>query len=68
MELTDARTGVAHHVTEEAHDAGVRERRGLYTTVCDRRLLAASLVTAPDRRCAACLDTARHPASPAGGP
>lgn len=64
VELTDARTGVAHQVTEQAHDAGVLERRGLFTAVCDHRLLAAALTAAPDRRCAACLDAADLPAGP----
>lgn len=62
VELTDARTGVAHQVSEQAHDAGVQQRRGLFTALCDRRLLAASLTVAPGRRCAACLDATRLPA------
>lgn len=62
VELTYARTGVAHQVSEQDHDAGVRERRGLFTALCDHRLLVASLTAAPDRRCTACLDAARGPA------
>lgn len=61
VELTDARTGVAHQVSEQAHDAGVQERCGMFTALCDHRLLVASLTAAPDRRCTVCLDAARLP-------
>jgi hypothetical protein len=61
VELTDARTGIAHRLTEQAHDAGVQEQRGLFTAVCDRRLVAASLTAVPRRRCTACLDATRRP-------
>ncbi|MGH3906850.1 MAG: hypothetical protein ACRDTE_22110 [Pseudonocardiaceae bacterium] len=50
--VTDARTGLAHLVTEEAMVAG--RRGGSFTAVCACVVLAASL-TAPERgHCRAC--------------
>lgn len=52
IEITDARTGQAHRVTEHAAVAG--RRAGRYRAVCDELVLPASL-TVPERgRCRPC--------------
>ncbi|MGH3903795.1 MAG: hypothetical protein ACRDTE_06355 [Pseudonocardiaceae bacterium] len=56
--ITDARTGSAHLVTEEAIAAG--RRVGRYVTVCDTEALAASLTAEADRFCTACREWARR--------
>lgn len=51
--IADARTQVAHLVTDESFAA--HRHSGRYLAVCGARVLAASL-TAPDRgRCGACI-------------
>ena len=57
--LTDARTGEAHLVTDEAMVAGRRDG-GRYVATCGVEVLPASL-TAPDRR--SCLDCAARAVS-----
>ena len=54
IELTDAVDGASHWVTERAHEDGVEQRHGVFTAVCDHRVVAASLTAAPGRRCRAC--------------
>lgn len=52
--LTDARTGTAHLVTDDAMVAG-RRAGGRYSAVCGIEVLPASL-TAPERRsCPGCV-------------
>lgn len=63
VELTDARTGIAHQVTEHAYDTGLVGGAGWFATVCGHGLLVASLTAAPDRACPACTHAVRCPAA-----
>lgn len=56
--ITDAPTGVAHLVTDEAMVAG--RRAGRYVTACRTVALAASLTAEADTFCRACRERARR--------
>lgn len=58
VSITDARTGRAHLVTDEAMVAG--RRAGRYATVCETVVLAASLTAAPNGFCLGCREWARR--------
>ncbi len=68
VEVIDARTGIAHQVTQQAYDTGLARGGGFFATVCGHGLLVASLTAAPDRTCPACTHAVRCPAARAGGP
>lgn len=50
--VTDARTGSAHLVTEDAMAAG--RRTGRYSAVCGVEVLAASMITPESGYCSSC--------------
>jgi hypothetical protein len=50
--MTDARTGVAHLVTDDAAAAG--RRAGRYRAMCGADVLAASLTTPESGYCRSC--------------
>ncbi|MGH3908205.1 MAG: hypothetical protein ACRDTE_29090 [Pseudonocardiaceae bacterium] len=54
--ITDARTGGAHLVTEDAITAG--RRTGHYLAACGTEVLPASLTTEADTFCLSCRDEA----------
>ncbi len=56
--ITDARTGSAHLVTDEAMAAG--RRAGRYVAVCDDEALAGSLTAEADTFCLSCREWARR--------
>ena len=53
IEIVEEGTGVEHRVDERAHDAGISAGRGLFTALCDRVLVSASLTAEPRSRCRA---------------
>jgi hypothetical protein len=53
IEMTDSRTNVTHHVTEEAMADG-RRAGGRYRAICGARVLSASLTAPVRRRCQTC--------------
>lgn len=63
LPMTDARTGEAHLVTEDAVIAA--RRAGGYPAVCGVEVLAASLTTPERGYCPSC---ARGGGNPPGGP
>lgn len=53
LTMTDARTGCAHLVTDDAAVAG--RRSGCYVAICGWRVLAGSLATPERGHCPACV-------------
>ena len=45
---------VAHLVTSDAYETGLRERTGHYRMVCGRRITVGSMAAAPNRYCRPC--------------
>jgi len=45
---------VAHLVTSDAYETGLRERTGHYRVVCGRRITVGSMAAAPNRYCRPC--------------
>ena len=52
-EMVDG-VGLAHWVSREAFEQGLREGTGCYVVLCGRRIAAASMVTPPERSCRSC--------------
>ena len=42
---------VAHRVSSDAYETGLRERTGHYRMVCGRRITVGSMTAAPNRSC-----------------
>ncbi len=59
IELTAADDGVSHRVTETAYREGLASGAGHYQALCGRRVLVASMITAPGRACRSCRDAVR---------
>ncbi|MBV9011655.1 MAG: hypothetical protein JO272_06315 [Pseudonocardiales bacterium] len=55
-EMVDG-TGLAHWVTREAFEQGLREGTGCYEVLCGRRIAAASMAAPPERSCWSCQES-----------
>jgi hypothetical protein len=49
-EMVDG-AGVAHWVSTDAYEQGLRERTGFYVVLCGRRIAAGSMAAPPERAC-----------------
>ncbi|MGH3929813.1 MAG: hypothetical protein ACRDTF_07535 [Pseudonocardiaceae bacterium] len=56
LPMTDA-TGGAHQVSEDAVVSG--RRKGRYTALCGKKIIAASLTTLEQRHCGRCIELKR---------
>lgn len=54
VEVVDARTHTAHHLTDDAYAEGMRAK-GHYYAVCGREVLPAALVAPPGQTCRSCI-------------
>lgn len=54
VEVVDARSGMAHHLTSDAYTAGLHPR-GSYIALCGLEVLPASLAAPPEGRCRSCV-------------
>ncbi|MGH3938415.1 MAG: hypothetical protein ACRDTG_07225 [Pseudonocardiaceae bacterium] len=70
--VTSGAEGIEHAVTDEQLTAGHTAKTGVYSARCGMRVLAAAMVTPPQRRCTHCLillrpGPPRHRANPSCG-
>ena len=59
VELTDARSGVSHVVSEPVYAAGLAEQAGTFTAACQARVLPAPMIAGPGSPCSVCHTRAR---------
>ncbi|MGI5129716.1 hypothetical protein ACQEVB_23110 [Pseudonocardia sp. CA-107938] len=54
VELTDARSGVSHVISEPLYAEGLATRAGTFTVVCQARVLPAPMTAGPGAPCPTC--------------
>ncbi len=54
VELTDARSGVSHVVSELAYADGLAAQAGSFTAACQARVLPAPMTAGPGAPCPGC--------------
>ncbi|MCO1659438.1 hypothetical protein [Pseudonocardia humida] len=63
VQVTGAEDGAAHLVAFRLYEAGLMSGAGRYAAMCGKAVLAASMATAPVRRCPLCRASLSEPES-----